>query len=341
MMSDGRWLLGAALAALTGLLGCAAPGAEPMDGVLRTPDQRFAAIADFPYTPNYLTVPHENGRLRMHYIDEGPRDAPVILAFHSQGQWAYAYRDMIPIFVDAGYRVVVPDFIGFGRSDKLARGEDYEFDDHVTWLTSFIEQMQFDTDVTAFMFDWGGYLGLRVVADHPDFFDRLVLANTGLPRGTSSGTQFFKRWRAGMLARPEVPQGQMVNEGVMNKLTEAEIAAYDAPYLDESYKAAPRRFPMIIPIEDGDKAAPANKAAWDKLAEFDKPVLTIFSRMFATSDSLGPIPLIEQIPGTAGQDHALIDRASFYIVDDASQELAERTLAFIAATREPGTVSGE
>ena len=304
------------------------PSSGPAPGVLRTPDARFENMAGFDYAPLYIDIPYQGSALRMHYVDEGPKDAPVILALHGQGQWSYAYRDMIPIFLAAGYRVVAPDFIGFGRSDKLPNDTDYEFADHVAWLTTFIDQMDFDTEVTAFLFDWGGYFGLKIAADHPEYFDRLVLANTALPKGYNGGSEFFKKWRAGILARPEFPMAQMVNEGVKIPLSDEAMRAYDAPYPDESYKAGPRRFPLILPIEDTDAAAPANKAAWGKLASYDKPTLTLYSKMFAKSDSLGPNPLIEHIPGADGQPHAVID-ASFYIVDDASVELAEKTVEFI------------
>ena len=306
----------------------------PAPGVLRTPDEQFRNLAGFDYAPHYVYLSDRRDPLRMHYVDEGPRDAAVILALHGQGQWSYAYRTMIPIFVAAGYRVIAPDYIGFGRSDKLPNEIDYEFVDHVRWITAFIKQMDFHTDVTAFLFDWGGFFGLRIAAENPDLFDRLVLANTSVPRGTSGGTEFFKKWRAGMLSRPQFPQGEMVNEGAMIKLSPETITSYDAAYPDESYKSAMRRFPMILPIEDTDTAAPDNKAAWEKLASYDKPVLTLFSRIFAKSDSLGPNALIAHIPGAKGQPHALFDNAGFYILDDASVGLAEHTVAFIQAQRE-------
>jgi len=206
-----------ALAAVV-LTGCAGV-TDAAPEVLRTPEARFAAIDDFPYPPRYATVYRDGTPLRMHYIDAGPRNAPVILCLHGQGQWSYAYRDMLPIFVAAGYRVIAPDFIGFGRSDKLARDADYEFADHVAWLTNFIEDMSLGDDVTAFLFDWGGYFGLRIAGEHPELFGRLVLANTTLPRGDSGGSQFFKRWREGILARPAFPMGDMVAEGALAPLS--------------------------------------------------------------------------------------------------------------------------
>ncbi len=326
IMRGNRWFSGLVVAAL--LAGCQS---APPAGVMRTPESRFAGLVDFPYTPRYHALPWRDGRIRMHYIDEGPRDAPVILCLHGQGQWSWAYHRMIPLFLAAGYRVVAPDFIGFGRSDKLPADTDYEFADHVAWLATFIAEMDLGNDVTAFMFDWGGYFGLRIAAEQPALFDRLVLANTLLPRGNSGGSAFFRKWRAGILARPVFPMAQMVEEGTKTRLDADALAAYDAPFPDERYKTGPRRFPLIVPIDDADTAAPDNKAAWQALAGFDKPVLTIYSRMFAGSASLGPAPIIGHIPGAIGQPHALIDDASFYIVDDAPEELARRTLAFIEA----------
>ena len=315
------------------------PVAKPYDvstlakpaSVLRTPDSHFENLTDFAFKPRYMKLPYQDGAIRMHYLDEGPKDAPVILCLHGQGQWSYAYRHMIPTLVAAGFRVVAPDFIGFGRSDKLPNERDYEFADHVQWLTMFIKEMQFEQEVTAFLFDWGGYFGLRIAAQNPELFDRMVLANTLLPKGKNKGSDFFKKWRQSILARAEFPMGDMVNEGVMTRLAPTVIAAYDAPFPNERYKAGPRRLPSILPVEDSDTAAAANKAAWQQLAAYNKPTMTIFSKMLAQSDDLGPQHLIDHIPGAKGQPHVLISKAGFYIVDDASATLAKWTIDFIRA----------
>jgi haloalkane dehalogenase len=298
--------------------------------ILRTPDEHFKNLPDYNFAPHYLEVPDDRyGALRMHYLDEGDREAPVILLTPSQGSWVYIYRKLIPLLVAAGFRIIAPDYIGFGRSDKLPRSEDYSFQRHIDWLKSCLNQLEV-RDATGFLFDWGGFFGLRLAAEEAHYFARLVCLNTHLPTGDpSSGHEWFRNWRAEMLALESFPQGEMVNTGVTTPLTPAEIAAYDAPYPDESFKTGPRRFPMILPIDLDDPARPANLAAWEQLAQWEKPVLTLFSENFLGS-SMGPERLIEHIPGAQGQPHAGIPDTSFYIVEDAYKELTRRTVEFAA-----------
>lgn len=295
--------------------------------VIRTPDACFDNLPNYDFKPHYLEVPDEKfGRLRMHYLDEGPADGQIILLMHGQGCWSYIFRDMIPVLVGGGYRIIAPDYIGFGRSDKLPSTEDYSFQKHIDWLTAFFRGMQLE-GITAYLFDWGGFFGLRIAAEHPEIFERIALSNTQLPTGDSPGRDWFINWRAEQFALPEFPQGEMVNSGVKNKLNVETIAAFDAPYIDETFKTGPRRFPMILPISPDDPAAPANQIAWAKLASWEKPVLTLYSADF-TGSSMGPDKILNQIPGTRGQNHALLDNAGFYIVEDKATELAERLLEF-------------
>lgn len=322
-VSTGLGALAALGAVATALSGCTEDKIPA--NVLRTPEDRFANLADYNFAPHYLDVPGDTGPLRMHYIDEGNRQADVILLLHGQGAWAYSYRTMIPLFTAAGYRVIAPDYIGFGRSDKLKREEDYSFQSHVDWLRSFLQSMSLK-NVTAFMYDWGGYFGLRVAAETPELFDRLVLSNTQLPMADQDGMEWFLKFRERVLSAPEFPMGQMVNRGTLNKLTPEVIAAYDAPYPDESYKTGPRRFPMILPTTPEDPPVAANRAAWEKLKTWDKPVLTLFSEMTAKT-AMGPEPFFEQIPGTQSQPHALL-KAGFSIIEDQPAELASHILAF-------------
>lgn len=296
--------------------------------IKRTPESRFTNLPEFAFVPRYCELPDERfGRLRMHYLDEGPVDAPVVLLMHGQGTWSYMYRKMIPRLVAAGYRVVAPDYIGFGRSDKLPDTEDYSFQNHVDWLVCFLDTLQIRA-ATAYLFDWGGYFGLRIAAGHPEFFGRLVLSNTMLPQGQGgSGRQWFLNWREQQFALPKFPQGEMVNTGVVEKLQPEIIAAYDAPYPDESFKTGPRRFPMILPIWPDDPASIANADAWQKLAGWTKPVLTLFSASLG-SGSLGPEAIKAHIPGAQGQAHALLEPAGFYIVEDRYREIAERIAEF-------------
>jgi len=300
--------------------------------VLRTPDERFNDLPDYDFAPHYVEVPDDRyGRLRMHYIDQGDANAPAILLTPSQGCWVYMYRHMIPILVEAGFRTIAPDYIGFGRSDKLPHETDYTFQRHIDWLKSLLNQLEIH-DATGFLFDWGGFLGLRIAAEEPHHFARLVALNTQLPTGDpSSGHAWFRNWRAEMLAKEVFPQGEMVATGVKTPISAEEIAAYDAPYPDQSYRSGPRRFPMILPIELDDPARPTNLAAWDRLAECNKPLLTLFSADFIGS-SMGPEKLLEHIPGAAGQPHAAIQNAGFYIVEDAGPELAQRVIEFARAS---------
>ena len=219
--------------------------------------------------------------------------------------------------------------ISFDVADKLADTEDYSFQRHIDWLKSFMDQLEL-RDATGFLFDWGGFFGLRLAAEEPDRFARLICLNTQLPTGDpSAGHAWFRNWRAEMLAKESFPQGEMVSSGVVRKLMQAEIDAYDAPYPEEQYKSGPRRFPMILPIDLDNPARPANLAAWEKLASWEKPVLTLFAENFLGS-SMGPDKLLEHIPGCAGQPHAGIPNTNFYIIEDAAPELARRSLDFIS-----------
>lgn len=298
--------------------------------VVRTPEARFRNLPEYDFAPHYAEIPDERfGSLRMHYVDEGPPGAPVVLLLHGQGSWVYLYRRMIPLLVASGFRVIAPDYIGFGRSDKLPSTEDYSFQQHIDWLTAFFDGLKL-RDVTAYLFDWGGFFGLRIAAFRPEIFGRIVLSNTMLPAGKGSGRDWFINWREQQFALPRFPQGEMVNDGVVKKLRPEIIAAFDAPYPDESYKTGPRRFPMILPIMPDDPAAIANGEAWEILANWQRPVLTVYSAAFAGS-AMGPERLIAHLPGARGQPHALLDEANFYITEDQPEELARRIAEFARA----------
>jgi len=298
--------------------------------ILRTPDERFENLPEYDFSPNYMEIPYgASGSPRVHYIDEGDRQAPVVLCFHGQGSWSYIYRRAIPKFVEAGLRVVAPDFIGFGRSDKLASVEDYSFKAHVEWIKTFVREMQFQ-DVTPIMFDWGGFFGLRVAGENPELFTRIVLSNTQLPTLFDGESEWFNRFRATVLGMDSFPMGKMVAGGVSTKIGPEIVAAYDAPFPDESYKTGPRAFPMIHPITEYDAPIAANRAAWDALASFDKPVLTVFADSTAAT-AMPPKMAQEHIPGAKGQTHVIIENAGFYVVEDAPEQLADAVTAFIRA----------
>ena len=297
---------------------------------LRTSDERFRNLPDYNFKPHYLHVQDARyGDLRIHYLDEGPRDATPIVLYPSQGAWVYLYRHMIPLLTAAGYRVIAQDYIGFGRSDKLLNESDYEFNRHIEWNTAFLRQLKI-TDAIGFMFDWGGFFGLRIAAENPDIFHKLVLLNTQLPTGEpSAGHAWFIKWREVQLALPVFPQGEMVQEGTVKELSADVVAAYYAPYPDQTYRTGPRRFPMILPISPDSPARAANLAAWEILAHWNKPVLTLFSQQFEGS-AMGPTALLQHIPGCQNQPHALIPAANFYIVEDQPLSLCGHLLKFAA-----------
>lgn len=297
---------------------------------LRSPEERFQGLPGFPFAPHYLQVPDARyGSLRLHYLDEGPRAGRIVLLLHGQGCWSYMYRDVIGPLVAAGLRVIAPDYIGFGRSDKLLECEHYSFQSHLDWLAAFLDALAL-REVTAYCFDWGGFFALRLAGERPELFGRLALSNTMLPLGQGgSGREGFLRWREAQFALPRFPQGEMVNTGVVRKLAPETIAAYDAPYPDERYKTGPRRCPMILPIWPEDPACIANARAWERLARWEKPVLTLYSA--GRGGVMSPDAIQRHVPGARGQPHALLDPAGFYLVEDHAAEIARRLRDFALA----------
>lgn len=302
--------------------------------VLRTPDDRFASLAGYPFEPNYVEVPAGDGTeesLRVHFVDDGPRDAPVVLCLHGEPSWSYLYRHMIPVLVEAGLRVVAPDLVGFGRSDKPANRADYSYERHVAWTWSAVGGIGL-TDITLVCQDWGGLIGLRLVAEHPELFARVVAANTFLPTGDGAPSDAFLAWREFSQKAESFPVGAIINSGCTTDLAPDVISAYDAPFPDESYKEGARQFPVLVPISHDDPARDANLAAWEVLRAWDKPFLTAFSDgdpITAGSDEV----LRARIPGTANQPHTTIEGGGHFLQEDRGTELAVVVADFVAATR--------
>jgi haloalkane dehalogenase len=298
--------------------------------VLRTPDERFANLHDFPFQPRYVEVDSGvGGKLRMHYVDEGPPDGDAVLLLHGEPSWSYLYRKMIPVLTDARLRVVAIDLVGFGRSDKPTRREDYTYAAHVDWTWSAIEAIGL-TNINLVCQDWGGLIGLRLVGEHPERFARVVAANTSLPTGDHNPGKAFLAWRKFSQEVPVFPAAQIVNGATTSTLSPEAIAAYEAPFPDDRYMAGARQFPVLVPISPDDPAAAANRAAWEGLRQFERPFLCAFS----DSDPItagGDRPLRKLIPGAREQNHVTIVGGGHFLQEDKGRELADVVVDFIAS----------
>ncbi len=298
--------------------------------VLRTPDERFDNLPGYAFSPNYTEVPDgEGGSLRLHYVDEGPRDGQVVLLMHGEPSWSYLYRKMIPIIVEAGFRAVAPDLIGFGRSDKPAERENYSYQAHVDWMKAFLDTTDL-RGITLVCQDWGGLIGLRLAAENGDRFARIVVANTFLATGDDPTPQAFFQWREFSQSTPEFPAGGIVDMGCVSELSAEIVAAYDAPFPDESYKSGARMFPTLVPTEPDNPASEPNRAAWRTLEGWDKPFLTAFS----DSDPImrgGDLVFQTRVPGASSQAHKTIIDGGHFLQEDKGEELAKVVVDFIRA----------
>jgi haloalkane dehalogenase len=290
-------------------------------GVLRTPDERFEGLPDYDFTPRYSEVEAADGtRLRAHFIDEGPRDAPPVLLLHGNPSWCYLYRHMVPGLVERGHRVVAPDLIGLGRSDKPVDREAFTMAAHTSWLGQWLESEDL-TGVTLFCQDWGGSLGLLLLPAHGNRIDRVIASNTGLPEGRGAN-KFLEDWLAFSQSVDVLPVAALVQAGSTRELSDAELAAYDAPYPDGSYQAGPKRFPALIPVQPDNPGVPQAKAAWAFLETWEKPFLTVFGDRDAVAFAAGAHTVLQRrIPGAHGQPHRVIEGASHFIQEDAPDEL--------------------
>lgn len=330
---------------------------------IRTPDERFENLADYAFEPNYLQIADtEGGELRLHYLDEGPADGPVVLLMHGQPVWSYLYRHMIPPLVEAGFRVVVPDLIGFGRSDKPTRIEDYTYARHVAWMSEWLTALDF-SDITVFFQDWGSLIGLRLVTAFPERFSRVVLANGGLPTGMvpaeyteflkdayetlpvvkaeelgdrfrdTSGIPGFLYWRKFCAESPDFEIGRLVALTSAVPLSADDENAYRAPFPDQSYMAGARRFPSLVPLFVDEPEVEENKAAWEVLRSFDKPFMLAFS----DSDPVtvgGDKRFLEEVPGCRNVEHRTVQNAGHFLQQDAPEQCVQAILDVFGA---PGT----
>ena len=301
--------------------------------LLRTNAEQFASLIDYDFAEHYVEIDSGDGQMiRCHVVDEGPRDAATtVLLLHGEPSWSYLYRHMIPGLVAAGHRVVAPDLVGFGKSDKPSKRTDYTYAAHVEWLTSVVVGALDLAHITLFCQDWGGLLGLRLVAAYPERFDRVVVSNTGLPTGTGRQTEAFLAWQHFSQTSEVFPIGAIVSGGTVRDLSAAEIAAYDAPFPDESFKEGARQFPSLVPSTPQDPERAANEAAWQSLAKFDKPFLVAFSDSDPVSKGTDGV-FHKRIPGTVGQAHTTIVGGGHFVQEDKPEELVDLLDTFIAAT---------
>ncbi len=267
----------------------------------------------------------------MHYVDEGPRDAEVVLMLHGEPSWCYLYRKMIPIITAAGLRAVAPDLIGFGRSDKPASQDDYTYQAHVDWMATFLEKLDL-RGITLVCQDWGGLIGLRLAAEHPERFARIVAANTFLPTGDNPPGEAFLRWQEFSQKAPSLPIGNIVKGGCKTDVPPEVVAAYDAPFPDDTYKAGARKFPLLVPTRPDDPASAANRKAWEVLRAWEKPFLCAFSDEDPITRG-GDRAFQEMVPGTKGQPHTTIKGGGHFLQEDKGEDLAAAVVSFVKGSK--------
>jgi haloalkane dehalogenase len=299
---------------------------------LRTPDDRFASVPDFDYEPQYALVPDQDGgTLQMAWVEAGPADGEPVLLLHGEPSWSFLYRTMLPVFAEAGLRAIAPDLVGFGRSDKPTQQDDHTYARHVEWMRYLLEDVLDLRGATMVGQDWGGLIGLRLVAEHPDRFARIVAANTGLPTGDHPMPEIWHQFRQAIQSAPEIDIGRFVQAGCRRPMSDGVRAGYDAPFPDESYKSAARAFPGLVPTSPDDPATEANRAAWATLTTLPCPALVAFSDGDPITGPMGPI-LQGVLPGAKGREHPTIENAGHFLQEDAGPELAAAVVVFIHAT---------
>lgn len=296
---------------------------------VRTPDECFRDLPEFPYTPNYSEIDNgDGGRLRVAWIDEGPAAADPVLLLHGEPSWSFLYRRMVPVLTAAGRRVICPDLVGFGRSDKPARIEDHSYARHVEWMRTLAFDVLDLSRVTLVGQDWGGLIGLRLAAEHPERFAHVVVANTGLPTGDIPMPEIWWQFRTAIQNLPTIDVGRFVASGCRRPVSDAVRAAYDAPFPDDSYCAGPRAMPGLVPTAPEDPAAAANKSAWNALSASETPMLVAFSDGDPITGAMAGI-FRREMRGAQGIEHPVIADAGHFLQEDAGEELAAAIVEFL------------
>ena len=294
--------------------------------VRRTPARCFDGLPDFGYQPRYADA----GGLRLAYVEAGPPGGEPVLLLHGEPSWSFLYRTVMPVLADAGLRVIAADLVGFGRSDKPADVADHTYARHVEWMRALAFDRLDLRGLTLVGQDWGGLIGLRLVAEHPDRFARVVAANTGLPTGDQPMPDVWLRFRELVRTVPALSVSRLVQSGCQTRLAPEVLAAYEAPFPDPTFAAAVRAMPDLVPTTPDDPASEANRAAWRRLAAWDKPFLVAFSDRDPITGAMGPI-LARTIPGAAGLEHPVIAGAGHFLQEDAGERLGTVIADFIRA----------
>jgi haloalkane dehalogenase len=317
---------------------------------VRTDDARFEGLPDFLFAPRYVEVdpPRDGEPLRLHYVDEGPRGAPVVLMVHGEPTWSFLYRKLIPVFRDAGLRAIAVDQIGFGRSDKPTRPADYSFARHVAWLRQAVVALDL-RDITLVCQDWGGPIGMGVLAQEPERFARVCAANTMLHTAEpelagrlawsahavgdadAQVSTALLDWRGASTRAPEFDASPSIPFATARGVTPEVAAAYDAPFPSEWHKAGLRQYPVLIPVTPSDEGAAINRQTWEVLRAFDRPFLTLFGDSDPPTQGWAEI-FRERVPGAQGQPHRTLERAGHFWQEDCGDEAAALIVDWIRAT---------
>ena len=291
--------------------------------LLRTPDERFENLPDFAYEPHYVEV----DGIRIHYVDEGPKDAEVILLMHGEPSWSFLYRHMIPILLNAGFRTVAPDLVGFGRSDKPTKQTDHTYAKHVEWMNQWLKLVDLKR-ITLFCQNWGSLIGLRMAIENQDRFSRIVLSNGGLPTGEQKLPEAFMTWREFSRTTDKFSIKRIIQGATTTKLSKDITRGYEAPFPDDTYKAGPRIMPSLVPINKDDPEHEANKKAFEQFLRWKEPFLTAFSDSDPVTRG-GDKVWQDFCPGAKGQNHTIIKNAGHFLQEDKGPELAEVIIEFI------------